>query len=64
MATTTTKPSVTVKLRAEAYSTLEKLVAQIAQRGWAAVGRDSGETATKEAVVAHAVIELARKAKK
>ena len=61
---TATKPSVTVKLRAEAYDTLEKLVGQIAQRGWAAIGRNSDETATKEAVVAYAVIELARKAKK
>ena len=64
MAAAVTKPAVTVKLRAEAYAAMEKILAQVARSGWMSIGRDSDETATKEAVVAHAVIELARKAKK
>jgi hypothetical protein len=59
-----TKTASTVRVRTEAYDALEKLVAQIARFGWAVIGRNSDENATKEAVVTHAIMELARRAKK
>lgn len=52
-----------VRLRVEAYDTLERIVGQVAQFGWASVGRQSTESATREAVAAYAIEMLASQVK-
>jgi len=52
-----------VRLRSEAYDKLEHIVGQVAQFGWASVGRESTEPATREAVASYAIETLASQVK-